>query len=110
MTLLQAREKARADERARLWRETREQLRAALRELLPGVKVVLFGSVTNPARFNRRSDIDLALFTEPAAISVFGLMAQLEERLARPVDVVLLPQSRFKKRILEQGEIWTTSD
>jgi hypothetical protein len=42
MTLLQARAKARADERTRLWRNTREQLREdcrqiAVQENYPGV-------------------------------------------------------------------------
>ena len=41
--------------------ETRRQLRAALAELLPGGKVIVFGSMTKAGVFNDASDIDLAL-------------------------------------------------
>ena len=86
---------------------TRNKLACALRGLLPGQKLIVFGSLTRPAQFHERSDVDLALFSEPARMTIFGLIGELEERLARPVDVVVLDQCRFREKILREGELWT---
>jgi len=107
VTLLQRRDKALAEARNRLWLETRQRLRDSLGDLLPGSRVVVFGSLTKCALFHEDSDVDLALFAEPANRSIFGLMGELEERLHRPVDVVLLDQCRFRDKILKEGELWT---
>jgi len=107
MTLLQQRDQARRKNRRFLYDVTRQRLREALAELLPGREVVLFGSLTRPGAFNDQSDIDLALVEEPRGISVFSLLSQLEERLERSVDVVLLEDSRFREKILREGETWT---
>ncbi len=42
MTLLQKRDAARRQRRLELYAETRRQLRAALAEILPGMRVVVF--------------------------------------------------------------------
>ncbi len=107
MTLLQKRAAARRERRLRLYDATRSELRAALSELVPAEKVILFGSVTQRGRFNDASDIDLALEREPAQISTFALSSELEERLGRRVDVVLLPGCRFQEKIRREGEVWT---
>lgn len=107
MTLLQERDQDRQKRRLRLRDETRKRLREALHALLPGQEVVLFGSVVQPGRFNDRPDIDIALDREPDGCSIFGLISELEERMERPVDIVLLEQSRFRDKILREGERWT---
>jgi len=107
MTLLQQRDAARKQRRLDVYTETRQQLRSALSELLPGSTVILFGSLIRPGVFNDRSDIDLALMEEPAGISSLSLAAELVERLRRPVDVVILPLCRFREKIIREGERWT---
>ena len=107
-TLLQQRDAARRARRIALYEQTRSELRAALRELLPNESIIVFGSLTRRGSFNDASDLDLALSEEPRAISASQLMVQLAERLERPVDVVLLPACRFRDKILREGELWTT--
>lgn len=109
MTILQQREAERQARLDSLWQETRDRLREALTELLPGGKVIVFGSLAHRRRFSGESDVDLALFQEPAGLSLFGLIATLEERLRRQVDVVLLDRCRFRRRIEETGETWNLS-
>lgn len=108
MTLLQERDERRREARLRLWEATRQQLRAALAESLPGRRVWLFGSITHPGQFHADSDIDLALTEEPAGKSIFGLQAELENRLERPIDLVLLNETRLQEKIRREGEEWTT--
>lgn len=40
-------------------------------------------------------------------MSVYQLTSLLAERLGRRVDVVLLPEYRFRDRIVREGEKWT---
>lgn len=107
MTLLQKRAAARRERRLSLYQTTRAELGAALHATVPGEPVWLFGSITQPGRFNDASDIDLALEHEPAGLSALALSSELEERLRRRVDVVLLPRCRWKEKILREGERWT---
>ena len=67
----------------------------------------MFGSLIKPGRFSEESDADIALEKEPAAISLYQLTSRLAEFLGRSVDVVLLPECRFRERILREGEVWT---
>lgn len=103
-------ERLRAESRETLRHDVRQRLRSALKLLLPGQKVVVFGSLTHAGAFNQHSDVDVALFEEPRDRSLFGLMAELEESVGRPVDVLLLDRCRFKNKILREGELWTNSD
>ena len=105
-TLLQQRDTARARRRLEVLEQTRRRLKEVLKELIPGHKVILFGSVTRPGIFNDRSDVDLALESEPPQMSVYRLIAELMERLGRPVDILLLDQCRFRERIRREGEVW----
>lgn len=107
MTLLQKRDAARRQRRLEIFAETRRRLQSALRELIPGQRVIVFGSLTKPGVFNDRSDVDLALETEPARMSAERLVSELMERLHRPVDVLLLNRCRFRDKILREGEAWT---
>lgn len=106
-SLLQDREESRRLARLSEWQEARERLFECLTRHLPGHRVWLFGSVTEPGRFNSASDIDLALESEPASLSIYTLTALVEEAMHRPVDVVLLPENRLRNKILATGELWT---
>jgi predicted nucleotidyltransferase len=106
VTLLQKMNEDRDAQRERLRVSVRDELRAALRDILPGVPVTVFGSLAHAGRFTEVSDVDLALGAEPAGMSVYQLIAQLSERLGRRVDVVLLSESRFRDKILREGEPW----
>ena len=104
-TLLQQRDAARHRLRLELYESTRRRLRECLASLIPGQKVILFGSLTRPGLFNDASDVDLAIEQEPLGISSGELMSEISERLGRPVDVVLLDRCRWRDRILKEGEV-----
>ncbi|MGA2862868.1 MAG: nucleotidyltransferase domain-containing protein [Verrucomicrobiota bacterium] len=106
-TLLQKMENERLRQRERLRASVCQQLREVLPQTIPGQRVVVFGSLTRAGRFSEVSDIDLALESEPTGLSLDQLSSRLAERLGRRVDVVLLPESRFRDQILREGEIWT---
>jgi predicted nucleotidyltransferase len=106
-TLLFRRDEARRARRLAVQSKVRRDLREALEALVPGERVWIFGSLTRPGRFNDASDVDLALETEPALMSAGQLSSELSNRLARPVDVVLLETCRFRDKIRREGELWT---
>ena len=108
MTLLQKRDAEREQQRWQLFDRTRAELRACLGAVLPGSRVVLYGSLVQRGRFNATSDIDLALFENPAGRDVCAVAVQIEERMRRSVDLVLLEKTRLKEKILREGETWTT--
>src|SRR5438876_3942206 len=107
MTLLQKM----ADERCRRLENVREQVRRELwnllSEILPGQRVIIFGSLMRSRRFNEYSDVDLALEAEPPTMSSYKLSSLIAERLGRRVDVLLLDESRFRHKIARVGELWT---
>ena len=107
MNLLEARDLARLHRRLQSYDETRARLRRVLGELLPGQRIILFGSLTRRGVFHDRSDIDIALFEDPPGMNSWQLTGELMDRLGRPVDVVLLPACRFREKILREGEPWT---
>jgi predicted nucleotidyltransferase len=107
MNLLQKRDLARKQRRLDVFVETRLRLQSALRELIPGQRVIVFGSLTRPGAFNDRSDVDLALENESGQMSAERLTSELMERLERPVDVLLLTRCGFRDQILREGETWT---
>ncbi|MDQ3118163.1 MAG: nucleotidyltransferase domain-containing protein [Verrucomicrobiota bacterium] len=110
MTLLQQMAYDRARRRETLRLATRRQLRRALRTIVPAQRVVLFGSLVKPGRFSEISDIDLALEREPSGMTHYQLTSLLAERLGRRVDIVLLPECRFRDRIAREGEVWMPKD
>jgi len=97
-------------ERETLRQDILVQLRTALRALAPAESVIVFGSLLRPGRFNEASDVDLALEQEPANMSIYQLTSLLAETLGRAVDVVLLPECRFREQVLRQGERWMLQD
>jgi predicted nucleotidyltransferase len=110
MTLLQDMERERLQRRERLRTEVRGKLRAVLRDTIPGQQVIVFGSLAKPGRFGEESDIDLAVESEPAGMSLYQLTSLLAERMGRRVDVVVWPESRLCDKILREGETWTMQD
>ena len=106
MTLLQEianRKKAQAEQ---LRRELLARLKTALHELMPGQKVFIFGSLVREGQFHQTSDIDIALEQEPAGRSIYGLISEMEDRMDRPVDIVLLRECRFQEKITKEGVPW----
>ena len=110
MTLLQQMDAERYRRREVLRGDVRQRLHAALTELAPVQTVIVFGSLAKPGRFSETSDVDVALWTEPAGMTTDLLTSLLAERVGRPVDVVLLSECRFRDRILREGETWTRLD
>src|ERR1700737_2387955 len=110
MTLLQQMERDRKKRREGMRLAVRAELRNALQEFLPEQSVVLFGSLVKPDQFSEVSDVDFAIEKEPAGMTICQLTSLLGERLGRRVDVILLPECRFRERILREGEIWTAED
>ena len=60
-TLLFRRDEARRAGWLLVRSQVRRDLRAALDALVPGERVWIFGSLTQPGRFNDASDVDVAL-------------------------------------------------
>ena len=106
-TLLFRRDEARRASSLVAQSQVRRDFRSALDALVPGERVWIFGSLTQPGRFTSASDVDVALEAEPAVMSAGRLSSELSERLARPVDVVLLETCRFRDKIRREGELWT---
>lgn len=104
--LIQAKTRARRgaeEERLRI----REALKRALHELLPGHSCWLYGSITTAGRFREWSDVDLAVDELPASgPSLYLLLSLLSERVGRPVDVVVISETRLREKILREGEQW----
>jgi predicted nucleotidyltransferase len=107
MTLLQQMVRERAERREALRLDVRRRLRKVLCQVAPVDQVVVFGSLAKPYHFHETSDIDLAMASEPAGMSLYQLTALLSEEMGREVDIVLLPECRFRERIATEGETWT---
>ena len=74
-----------------------------------GVKTVyLFGSLTNPALFHERSDIDVVVEGLPDSL-YFKALAELWRQLPRGLELDLIPfedaDPELRKRVLEEGVI-----
>jgi predicted nucleotidyltransferase len=107
MDLLKRRKERRMQRREELRMAARQRLKEALHQLAPGENVLLFGSVTRPYAFHQRSDVDIAFIEEPRSISRYALQARLEEMVRHPIDLVVLPECRFGRKIEREGEAWT---
>jgi predicted nucleotidyltransferase len=104
--LLQQRDAQRQADRLVGQRVARDRLREVLHRHLPGRRVWVFGSLLEPGRFNAASDIDLAVETLPEGMSLYTLTALLEEEMRRPVDIICLPGSRLRNKIITEAESW----
>jgi predicted nucleotidyltransferase len=110
MTVLQQMEEGEKRRREQMRLAARAELRTALREFLPAQTVIVFGSLVRPDRFREVSDIDVAIESEPSGMTVCRLTSLLGERLGRRIDIISLPECRFRDRILREGETWTPQD
>lgn len=106
LDLLQARDAERRQSREALREHVRAELRRHLAELLPGVPVFVFGSLTQSGKFHAESDIDIAFDFIPPSTTLYRLTGELMERLNRPVDVIDLSESRLAGKIRREGERW----
>ena len=107
-TLLQEIAVREADRRETERRRLLDALRSELRALLPAGEIVwVFGSLARPGSYGDYSDVDLALEQRPAAFSEYWLQGELELRLGRRVDVVILPETRLREKIEREGLRWT---
>ena len=68
-------------------------------------RAYLFGSLTRPYHFTKRSDVDVAVETINPE-SFFQAMAELSEEVEREVDLVELSKCPFADRIRQQGIVW----
>ena len=109
MTRLQEIDAEKYRRREALREDVRQRLSAALSELAPAERAIVFGSLVKPGRFSDSSDVDVALESEPRGMSIYQLTSLLAERVGHPVDVVVLSECRFRDRILREGETWTLS-
>lgn len=107
LNLLQQRDQQNALAREALRARVREELRRHLQELAPGSQVWVFGSICHQLHFHRESDIDIAFEALPEGWELCALTGELMDRLGRPVDIILLPQSRLAAKIIKEGERWT---
>lgn len=106
LKLLQQRDAQRKTDRLIGCQSARKRLREALHRHLPGLRVWLFGSILEPERFHAASDIDLAVEDLPEGMSIYTLTALLDEDMRRRVDIIYLPESRLRIKIINKGELW----
>ena len=106
MNLLQQRFTQNLCDREKRRKEVRARLQSALTELAPGERVYLYGSITRPQNFTRRSDVDLVFLEEPRRFSRYRLQVMLEEAIGCPVDLSILNETRLRMKIQQDGELW----
>ncbi len=104
--LLAEREEERLKQRELLRQAVLDKLRKVLAEVVPGEPVHVFGSILKPHRFHAQSDVDIAFEAEPRRMSIYRAQAELEERMRRRVDVMLLGETRLRDKIEREGERW----
>jgi predicted nucleotidyltransferase len=104
--LASERERRRRDD-AILADRTRDLLRAALARRVPGTVVWVYGSLVKPGRFHDWSDVDVALESLPAGMTLEYLQSLLSADVGREVDVCLIDRTRLRPVIEGSGERWT---
>jgi hypothetical protein len=99
------REQRRRDD-ASLAEHTRGLLRESLSRHVPGTAVWVYGSLVKPGRFHEWSDVDVALESLPAGMTLEYLQSLLSADVGREADVCLLDRTRLKPGIEGGGERW----
>ena len=69
-------------------------------------KAYIFGSLTQPQRFNPQSDIDIAV-EQINPDDFFSVISLISEATEREVDVIELNKCHFANRIRQSGILWT---
>jgi predicted nucleotidyltransferase len=103
--LASERERRRRDD-AILADRTRGLLRAALARHVPGTVVWVYGSLVKPGRFHEWSDVDVAIESLPAGMTLEYLQSLLSADVGREVDVCLIDCTRLRPVIEGSGERW----
>ena len=99
------RERRRRDD-AILADRTRGLLRTALARHVSGTVVWVYGSLVKPGRFHEWSDVDVALESLPAGMTLEYLQSLLFADVGREVDVCLIDRTRLRPVIEGSGERW----
>jgi len=86
--------------------QTRAAVRTALARHVPGTTVWVYGSLVKPGRFHEWSDVDVALESLPAGMTLEYLQSLLSADVGREVDVCLLDRTRLRPVIEREGERW----
>lgn len=95
----QQRRQQREKERLRVLEATIPVLRQIFQEL--PVKVFLVGSLVRPGAFYPHSDIDVAV--EGYTGDRLDLWLELDRRLSRPVDLIIIEKCSFPEMIYKHG-------
>jgi len=103
--LASQRDRRRRDDAARA-EQTRGLLREALSRHVPGTCVWVYGSLVKPGRFHEWSDVDVAVESLPAGMTLEYLQSLLSADVGREVDVCLIDRTRLKPVIEGTGERW----
>jgi predicted nucleotidyltransferase len=85
---------------------TRGLLRVSLARHVPGTAAWVYGSLVKPGRFHEWSDVDVALESLPAGMTLEYLQSLLSADVRREVDVCLIDRTRLKPVIEGSGERW----
>jgi len=89
-----------------------EKVKKILKEMSETIsfdKAYLFGTITKPYRFSEESDIDIA-FVGLRDADFFLALAYLSRNLGRDVDILQLEKHRLRKKIIQEGIVWTRQD
>ena len=71
---------------------------------VPGTAVWVYGSLVKPGRFHGWSDVDVALESLPAGMTLEYLQSLLSADVGREVDVCLIDRTRLRPVIEGSGE------
>jgi predicted nucleotidyltransferase len=85
---------------------TRGLLRVSLPRHIPGAVIWVYGSLVKPGRFHEWSDVDVALESLPAGMTLEYLQSLLSADVGRAVDACLIDRTRLKPVIEGSGERW----
>jgi predicted nucleotidyltransferase len=72
-------------------------------------KAYIFGSLTQPKRFNRQSDIDVAV-EQINPDDYFSVISFMFEATGREVDVIEINKCHFANQIRQTGIVWTATN
>lgn len=83
--------------------ETLKHVTSVLKEVFAGsdVVVILIGSILQPNKFRKTSDVDIVLKNFKG--DRFDLWAKLEEKIHRKVEVILYENCSFKDHVDKYG-------
>ncbi len=71
-------------------------------------KAYIFGSLTQPQKFNQQSDIDIAI-EQVNPDDLFSVISFISEATGRDVDVIEINKCHFANQIRQAGILWTTT-